>query len=260
MRAPSRVLLPLPPLLVVVLVVVLGGVCRIGDAQPSTEGEADVKPSTQQVLEQVLEQLEQAGSDVKAIAAVIQSAKEAGLSDEEMETARKAAQRVILGDYSKNKKTKEMAVQRLKETLVDNEATVADKRRALDDAERQGVSSQNSYLFAEYVRMVEDAEMWADRERELEAQLTFSDRLSEKMEGLEARDLVLASLVPGLIACLVAWRTCNKPTAASLEKELLAAEAKELAQKSKRGNSKAAVRLTTSLLTAAHCSYLVATG
>ena len=82
--------------------------------------------------EQVLEQLERAGSDVKKIAAVIQSAKEAGLPEAEMEIARRAAQRAILGDYSKNTKSKELAVQTLKRTLTDRKATAADKRRALD--------------------------------------------------------------------------------------------------------------------------------
>ncbi len=200
--------------------------------------------------EEVLEQLEQAGSDVKKIAAVIASAKDAGLPEEEMEIARRAAQRAILGDYSKNTKTKELAVQHLKETLTNHGATAADKRRALDAAERQGVNSQNHYLFAEYVRQVEAAEEQAADARqlvlELEAGRSFSDWVHDVVEGngVKARDFLIASVVPAVcLACLAVWRICNKPSAASLERELLAAEAKELAQKSKLENSKAAVRL-----------------
>eukprot|EP01043_Picozoa_sp_COSAG02_P028036 COSAG02_NODE_1681_length_11351_cov_20.077320_8_plen_290_part_00 len=184
------------------------------------------------------------------IAAVIASAKDAGLPDDEMETVRRAAQRAILGDYSKNTKTKELAVKHLKETLTNSEATAADKRRALDAAERQGVNSQNHYLFAEYVRQVEVAEEQEEHDRQLMLELaegrTFSDWVHDVVEGsgVTARDFLIASVVPTVcLACLAVCRICNKPSAASLERELLAAEAKELAQKSKRGNSKAAVRL-----------------
>ena len=207
--------------------------------------------------EQVLEQLERAGSDVKKIAAVIQSAKEAGLPEAEMEIARRAAQRAILGDYSKNTKSKELAVQTLKRTLTDRKATAADKRRALDEAERQGVNAQNHYLFAEYVRQVEDAELRAemDRQNELEPMLIFFDWLHSAVEGvgIGSRDILVASVVPALcVACLAAWRACSKPSAARLERELLADEAKEQEQrKSKRGNAKAVVRLAHSATS--HC-------
>lgn len=236
--------------MVLVLLLLAGVGCAAG-AQPDSELEAENVPMMSS--EQVLEQLERAGPDVKKIAAVIQSAKEAGLPEAEMEIARRAAQRAILGDYSKNTKSKELAVQNLKQTLTDRKATVADKRRALDEAERQGVNSQNHYLFAEYVRQVEDAELRAemDRQNELEPTLIFFDWLHAAVEGvgISSRDILVASVVPALcVACLAAWRACSKPSAARLERELLAAEAKEQEQqKSKRGNPKAAVRLAQCL-------------
>jgi hypothetical protein len=243
--------------LMVAVALLLGSAVSVlaaSDADGQKEAGAPSPPSAPVMSsEQVLQQLEEAGPDVKKIAAVIASAKDAGLPEEEMEVARRAAQRAILGDYSKNTKAKELAAQRLKQTLTDRGATAADKRRALDAAERQGVNSQNHYLFAEYVRQVEvaeDAELRAEHDRQLELQLeagrTFSDWAHDVLQGVgsKSRDLLIASAVPALcVACVAVWRTCNKPSAASLERELLAAEAKELAQKSKRGSSKAAVRL-----------------
>eukprot|EP01043_Picozoa_sp_COSAG02_P084031 COSAG02_NODE_21935_length_769_cov_9.356716_1_plen_87_part_10 len=66
----------------------------------ASDGGQEAVPRSAPVMstEHVLKQLEQAGSDVTKIAAVIASAKDAGLPDDEMETVRRAAQRAILGD------------------------------------------------------------------------------------------------------------------------------------------------------------------
>ena len=246
----------------VLLLLLLNGVTAAGadsDQQAESLESGEVAAAGGEQLT-VLEQLERAGSDVKAIGAIIKSAKEAGLPEEEMEVARRAAQRAILGDYSKNTKSVEVAVHELKQTLQAPGATAADKRRALEEAERKGANSQKHYLWGEYVRQVQVAEQdeavareeeaLEAKRLELEAMGGFSlvgwlAALVAEL-GVDPEDVLLAIATAALLAaCVAVWRACNKPSAARLQQELLADEARELAKKGKRVNSKAAaVRLT----------------
>jgi hypothetical protein len=260
-RCPHRTV---PTRFVLLLLLLLNGVTAGADSDQQAESleSGEVAAAGGEQLT-VLEQLERAGSDVKAIGAIIKSAKEAGLPEEEMEVARRAAQRAILGDYSKNTKSVEVAVHELKQTLQEPGATAADKRRALEEAERKGANSQKHYLWEEYVRQVQVAEQ-AERDEavareeealeakrlELEAMGGFSlvgwlAALVAEL-GVDPEDVLLAIVTAALLAaCVAVWRACNKPSAARLQQELLADEARELAKKGKRVNSKAAaVRLT----------------